>query len=192
VLVLVGVDEVGRGPLAGPVVAAAVILPPVPLPALRGVRDSKKLSPARREALSKHIRAAALGVGVGWALPGEIDEVNILQATFLAMRRALSRLRVDAPGTFVLVDGDKEIPGLRPRQRALVRGDDRSLAVASASIVAKVLRDRWLRRLDRLYPAYGFARNKGYGTPDHLRALAESGPSPLHRRSFLGRFLEPS
>lgn len=181
---LVGVDEAGRGPLAGPVVAAAVWLGPG-AEGLSAVRDSKTLSARRREELAPLIRKAALGVGVGWASAAEIDARNILQATFLAMRRALARLGCDASAApFAAVDGNREIPGIPLAQMALVDGDAYSLAIAAASVVAKVARDRWMSRLDRVLPGYGFARHKGYGTPEHLEALARLGPSRVHRRSF--------
>ncbi|HAH05381.1 MAG TPA: ribonuclease HII [Elusimicrobia bacterium] len=181
---LIGIDEAGRGPLAGPVVAAAVLLPSRPLPELAGVKDSKKLTPKGRERVFPLIRRAAR-VGVGWALPEEIDQVNILQATFLAMRRALERLRLapeEAP--WVLVDGNQAVPGLALRQKTLVGGDDLSLSIASASVVAKVVRDRWMRVLESRYPGYGFAKSKGYGSAEHMDALGRLGPSPVHRRSF--------
>ena len=181
---LAGVDEVGRGPLAGPVVAAAVVLPPSPA-GLERVRDSKALSPARREQLYGVIRSQALAVGVGWASAAEVDEKNILQATFLAMRRALGRLGPAAEGALLIVDGDKVIPGGPPRQEALVSGDAKSLCVASASVVAKVVRDRWLKVLDGRFPGYGLARHKGYGTAEHYRALESLGACAEHRRSFL-------
>ncbi len=181
---LAGVDEAGRGPLAGPVVAAAVVLPAAP-EGLARVRDSKVLSPARREQLYGVIRAQALAVGVGWASAAEVDERNILQATFLAMRRALDRLGPRACGAWLVVDGDKTVPGVALPQEALVAGDALSLCVASASVVAKVVRDRWLRVLDRRFPGYGLAKHKGYGTAEHYRALEVLGACPEHRRSFL-------
>lgn len=190
---LVGVDEVGRGPLAGPVVAAAVILPSSPPSGLELVRDSKALTARRREALFPLIRSSALGFSVGWSLPGEVDEMNILRATLAAMRRALERLSVESRrGCLVLVDGNRPVPGLRARQEALPRADARSLCVASASVAAKVVRDRWMAVLDRAVPGYGLAKNKGYGTPDHFAAIERLGPSAVHRRTFLGRLREPS
>ncbi|MBI5244504.1 MAG: ribonuclease HII [Elusimicrobia bacterium] len=182
---LVGIDEAGRGPLAGPVAAAAVVLARRGLPELAGVRDSKKLTPKSREKLFPRIKACALGVGVGWALPREIDELNILNATLLAMRRAVGRLGLDgSPGTWVLVDGNQEVPDLKLPQRTVVNGDALSLSIASASIVAKVVRDRWMAVLDRRHPGYGFGKHKGYGTAEHLSALRLLGPSVEHRRSF--------
>ena len=186
VRILVGVDEAGRGPLAGPVVAAAVALAPKGGCLLRGVRDSKALSPSRRLELFAAIRRHALGVGVGWASPVEIDRHNILQASLLAMRRAVLRLRdlADPAAVLVVVDGNRAIPGLPFPQKPLVRGDAFSQAVAGASIVAKVVRDRWMGLLHQKFPHYGFSIHKGYGTAEHLKALDRFGPSPAHRRSF--------
>lgn len=178
---LAGVDEAGRGPLAGPVVVAAVLLGPGPHRALAGVRDSKVLSAARREALFPVIAASARALSLAWAHPAAIDENNILRATLLAMRRAV--LRLPEPG-LVLVDGPRPIPDLARRQITVVDGDRLSLAVACASVIAKVVRDRWMRSLDRAHPGYGFAVHKGYGTARHLEALRRLGPSPIHRRSF--------
>ncbi len=176
-----GIDEAGRGPLAGPVVAAAVILPPedsYPVALL----DSKKLTPARREAAFEFLRGLPGGaIGVGIVEPEEIDRINILQATRKAMRAALAALRV-APAA-VLIDA-VTLPGLTMPQRSLVRGEDASVSIAAASIVAKVTRDRIMVEADLRYPVYGFARHKGYGTPQHLAALAGHGPSPLHRQTF--------
>lgn len=177
---LAGVDEVGRGPLAGPVVAAAVILDPDD-PRTGDYRDSKKLSAARRHALYHHLRAHAASYSLGWATVAEIDRVNIHAATLLAMERAVLALPVQ-PGR-VLVDG-KHPPALPIPVAAVVGGDDRIPAIAAASIIAKVVRDRFMRRIDGLYPCYGFARHKGYGTPEHLAALGVHGPCPWHRTSF--------
>lgn len=182
--VLVGVDEVGRGPLAGPVVAAAVILPEHYIPELEKVRDSKALSPRRRQVLFDAIRSSATQVGVGWAMAEEIDRHNILQATFLAMRRALGRLKLSPESALVVVDGNQRIPGITHEQKPLVKGDAYSLMVAAASIVAKVVRDRWMEQLDRRFPGYSLALHKGYGTSEHIAALNRLGPSPIHRRSF--------
>jgi ribonuclease HII len=177
-----GVDEAGRGPLAGPVVAAAVILDPgAPVD---GLRDSKLLTYRQRQRLAREIRARALAWAVGRAGARRIDTVNVLQATWHAMRAALVALRV-APG-LVLVDGHLRIPGVTCPQRALVAGDRRSASVAAASILAKVTRDAFMLRADRRYPEYGFRRHKGYATAAHLAALARLGPCPLHRRSFHG------
>ncbi len=174
-----GVDEAGRGPLAGPVVAAAVILDDCQ--PIAGLADSKKLSAARREALYDEIRAKALCCCIAQASVEEIDRLNILQATLLAMQRAVAGLRLK-PG-LVLVDGNR-LPLLEVRAEAIVKGDAKVAAISAASILAKVTRDRGLAQLDRLHPQYGFARHKGYGTPEHLQALRTHGPCPEHRRSF--------
>ena len=180
-----GVDEAGRGPLAGPVVAAAVIFPPGVL--IAGVDDSKKLSPERREALFSAIHEHAVAVGVGIVGHAEIDEINILQATFKAMHGALTSLAV-SPG-HILVDGNRFVGSGVPFT-AIVDGDARCHAIAAASIIAKVTRDRLMCEYDLLYPGYGFARHKGYGTAAHREALSRLGVCPIHRRSFLGRMRE--
>lgn len=177
-LPLAGVDEAGRGPLAGPVVAAAVILDRRRFP--RGLDDSKKLDQAARETLHDKLMACA-GVGVGIASVEEIDTINIFHATMLAMARAVDALGV-APA-MVLVDGNR-LPKWRHRSRAIVSGDALCRSIAAASIIAKVRRDRIMAAHDAEHPGYGWARNKGYGTPDHRAALERLGPSPLHRRSF--------
>jgi ribonuclease HII len=179
-----GLDEAGRGAWAGPVCAAAVVLPlgRSGLPdLLAGVRDSKQLSPSRREALHPLILDVAEAVGVGWATPAEVDEWGIVQATQQAMARAVARLdgRVDA----LLVDYVR-LPDLDLPQRALPKADARCLSVAAASIVAKVTRDRLMVALDRDFPGYGFAHHKGYGTRQHREALTQLGPSPIHRVSW--------
>ncbi len=174
-----GVDEVGVGPLAGPLVAAAVIVPPDV--AVLGVDDSKKLSRARRLRLADEIRHAALGVGIGIVDVAEVDRLNVYQAALEAMRRAVCGLPVAAEQ--LLVDA-RSIPGIAVPQVSIVKGDSRSYSIAAASIVAKVVRDGIMCELDRLYPEYGFARHMGYGTRDHLVALERFGPSPAHRRSF--------
>lgn len=174
-----GVDEAGRGPLAGPVVAAAVILDPKrPVP---GLRDSKRLSASRREVLAVAIRAQAVAWAVARCTPREIDELNILQATLLAMRRAVLSL-APAP-EHVLVDGNR-CPALPFSVQAVVKGDDRVPAISAASILAKVDRDHWMRAVHLRYPGYGFDGHKGYPTRAHLQALARLGPCPEHRRSF--------
>jgi ribonuclease HII len=177
-----GVDEVGRGPLAGPVVAAAVILDPTA--SVDGLRDSKLLTSRQRRRLAREIRMHALAWAVGRVGPRRIDQVNVLQATWSAMRAALTRLRV-APG-LVLVDGHLRIPGVTCAQRAIVAGDRRSASVAAASILAKVVRDTVMQHADRRYPGYGFRHHKGYATNEHREALTRLGPCPLHRRSFHG------
>jgi ribonuclease HII len=177
--ILAGVDEAGRGPLAGPVVAAAVILD-ISHP-IAGLADSKTLSAARREALAGQIHAHASAWALGMASVEEIDRLNILQATLLAMQRAVLGLAI-APA-LVLVDGNCA-PQLSCPVRTVVRGDASVKAISAASILAKVARDAMLQDLDRLYPGYGFAGHKGYPTAAHLRALEVLGPSPVHRRSF--------
>jgi ribonuclease HII len=179
-----GVDEAGRGPLAGPVVAAAVILDPAQ--SIAGLADSKALSAARRESLAVEIRSRSVAWGLGWADAGEIDTVNILQATFLAMRRALAALE-SAPA-HVIVDGNRcpslDGLGLDCTIEAVVGGDARVASISAASILAKVARDAHMRELDARYPGYGFAGHKGYPTAAHVAALRQLGPSPVHRRSF--------
>jgi len=183
---LIGVDEAGRGPLAGPVVVAAVVLPEEPSPALREARDSKLMAPKSREKLFGIIRSQALSISVTWAHPKAIDEVNILQATLLAMGRASRRAAAKAGGTslLVLVDGPRSIPSFELPQQTVIDGDAKSLCIAAASIVAKVVRDRWMARQHRRFPGYGFAQHKGYGTKSHLTALGKLGPCSAHRRSY--------
>jgi ribonuclease HII len=176
---LAGVDEVGRGPLAGPVVAAAVVLDPAHVPA--GLDDSKKLSAARREALFETIATTALAVSVASVTAAEIDALNIRQATLLAMRRAVAGLAL-VPA-FVLVDGN-DPPTLPCLCEAIVKGDARVASIAAASIVAKVTRDRMMARLGERYPAYGFPGHVGYGTATHRAAILAQGPCPEHRYSF--------
>lgn len=181
-LAVAGVDEVGRGPLAGPVVAAAVILDADAR--IDGLRDSKLLTPRQRRRLARVIRARALAWAVGRVGPSRIDALNVLEATWCAMRGALGRLPL-TPG-LVLVDGRLRIPRVRCPQRAIVGGDRRCASIAAASILAKVARDAFMVRADRRYPGYGFGRHKGYATAAHLEALARLGPCPLHRLSFRG------
>lgn len=176
---LAGVDEAGRGPLAGPVVAAAVILDD--LHPIAGLADSKKLSPAKRERLYDEIRAKALCCSVAEASVEEIDRLNILQATMLAMRRAVEGLRLKP--TKVLVDGNR-LPPLPMLAEAIVKGDSKVAAISAASILAKVTRDRWCAQYHVEFPAYGFDGHKGYGTAEHLAALRLHGPCPQHRKSF--------
>ena len=178
---IAGIDEAGRGPLAGPVVAAAVILPEkFDLP---GLTDSKQLTVSARERLYPLIRAQALAVGLGVARAEEIDQINILQATLRSMQRAVGRLAV--PADFLLIDGNVPVPVPLPQQ-TLVKGDSRSLSIAAASVVAKVVRDRIMTTYDRLFPGYGFASHKGYASDAHRLAIAHLGPSPCHRRTFGG------
>ena len=176
---MAGVDEAGRGPLAGPVVAAAVMLDD--LHPIAGLNDSKKLTATRREKLFDEIRAKALCCSIAQASVQEIDELNILQATLLAMRRAVEGLRLKPAK--VLVDGNR-LPTLDIMAEAVVQGDRTVPAISAASILAKVARDRWCLEMDAQYPAYGFAAHKGYGTAQHLAALHSHGATPLHRRSF--------
>lgn len=176
---LAGVDEAGRGPLAGPVVAAAVILPPDF--AIAGIDDSKKLSPKKREWLFDLIREQAIAYSIARADVDEIDQINILQATLLAMKRAVKGLPVRP--SRVLVDGN-QAPNIDEPVATLVRGDALNQSISAASILAKVARDREMTELDSVYPGYGFARHKGYPTKAHLEAIARLGVLPVHRRSF--------
>lgn len=182
--VIAGVDEVGRGALFGPVVAGAVILPPEAVPALVAakVNDSKQLSLKVRQQLAQHIKEVAVDCQIGYATVAEIDRLNILQASLLAMRRAIIKLKVQP--TLCLIDGNQPVQGLAIPQQTLVKGDQRSVAIASASIIAKVWRDDLLLRLATKYPLYDLHHNKGYGSKKHLMALQAHGASPLHRQSF--------
>jgi ribonuclease HII len=182
---LAGVDEAGRGPLAGPVVAACVRLPERPPRVLAGLDDSKRLTARARERYFDLIHEAALAVGVGVATAEEVDAWNILQATFEAMRRAVAACE---GAEHLLVDGPLVIPGIPHGQQAVVGGDGRSWSIAAASVVAKVTRDRMMVALDAECPGYGFARHKGYGTAAHYEALRALGPTEHHRHSFLTRF----
>ncbi len=181
VTLLCGVDEAGRGPLAGPVVAAAVILRPDAIP--EGLNDSKKLSEKKRELLFDDICRSALAYHIASASVEEIEAVNILQATYLAMQRAVEGLSVTP--SLVLVDGNRLPPSLTAPARFVIKGDALSASIGAASILAKVSRDRWMLELDRQYPEYAFAKHKGYGTALHYERLREHGPSPVHRLSFL-------
>lgn len=179
-----GIDEVGRGPFAGPVVAGAVILPK-DHPILY-LNDSKKLSEKKREQLYDVIMEEAVAVGIGMASPARIDEINILQATYEAMRKAIENLNVMPD---VLLNDAVTIPGVPMRQVPIIKGDAKSVSIAAASIVAKVTRDRLMVEYDEILPGYGFARNKGYGTKEHIEALKELGPTPIHRRSFIKKYV---
>lgn len=185
---IAGMDEVGRGPLAGPVAAAAVILDPARLP--KGVNDSKALTAEEREAAYEEIMRHAVAVSVAFASAAEIDAINIRQASLAAMRRALAALAV-AP-SYVLVDGNDLPAALCCAGETIIGGDARSLSIAAASIVAKVTRDRLMARLCGLFPVYGFSRHVGYATPEHLAAIAKHGPSPYHRLSFSPFRAEPA
>ncbi len=177
---IAGADEAGRGPLAGPVVAAAVILHPNRIPP--GIDDSKRLNPSTREALAPLIRQQALAWAVAEASVAEIDTLNILQASLLAMRRAIEALSPSAEA--VLIDGNRMPRGLTIPAQTLVKGDAKSLSIAAASILAKVERDRIMSELSRANPGYGWEKNAGYPTPEHLSALQSRGATPHHRRSF--------
>ena len=180
-----GIDEVGRGPLAGPVVAGAVILPPNC--DILYLNDSKQLSEKKREELYDIIMEKAIAVGIGAATPARIDEINILQADYEAMAQAVGKLAVKPD---VLLIDAVHIPQLEAyEQISIIKGDAKSVSIAAASIVAKVTRDRLMKELDAQYPAYGFAQNKGYGSAEHIAALKKYGPCPLHRRSFIGHFV---
>ncbi len=179
-----GIDEAGRGPLAGPVVAAAVILPAglvIPY-----VNDSKKLTEKRREALYPEILEKALSVGVGVVPAARIDEINILQATYEAMRQAIGQLSVRPD---VLLNDAVRIPDVEIPQVPIIKGDAKSISIACASVIAKVTRDRMMKEYDAIYPEYGFAGHKGYGTAAHIAAIRQYGPSPIHRRTFIGNFV---
>ncbi|HLC40720.1 MAG TPA: ribonuclease HII [Methylomirabilota bacterium] len=180
-----GVDEVGRGPLAGPVVAAAVILPANRR--IRGLKDSKLLTPAQRETLFPVIQDAAEAVGVGIIEAPMIDRINILEATRRAMLEALSKLSV--PPDLVLIDAIR-LPTLTIEQQPIIKGDRLSATIAAASIIAKVTRDRLMLEYDQVYPEYGFARHKGYATEEHLQAIDRFGPCPIHRRTFHGVWIQ--
>ncbi len=179
-----GIDEAGRGPLAGPVVAGAVILPKDC--GILYINDSKKLSPARREELYQVIMDQAVAVGIGQISPQRIDEINILQATYEAMRQAIGSLSVTPE---ILLNDAVTIPGVEIPQVPIIKGDAKSISIGAASIIAKVTRDRLMVDYDRQYPGYGFAENKGYGSAAHIEALKRLGPTPIHRRSFIGHFV---
>ena len=180
---IAGVDEVGRGPLAGPVVAGAVILPADQ--EITGLNDSKKLSEKRREEMDAVIRREALAIGIGVIWQERIDEINILQATYEAMRIAVGNLSVTPD---LLLNDAVTIPGLPMRQVPIIKGDAKSASIAAASIVAKVTRDRMMEEYDRQYPGYDFAGNKGYGSAAHIEAIKRLGPCPIHRRTFITHF----
>ena len=184
VKIVCGVDEAGRGPLAGPVVAAACILPEGLI--IDGLDDSKKLTEKRREALFEVIKERAVAYAVAEASPAEIDEINILNASMLAMRRAVEALSVKAD--YALIDGNCS-RGFEIATETVVKGDAKSASIAAASILAKVTRDRQCAELDELYPEYGIAKHKGYPTKEHMDAVREHGPSPIHRKKFI-RFLD--
>ena len=179
-----GIDEVGRGPLAGPVVAGAVILPKDC--DILYINDSKKLSEKKREELYDIIMEKAVSVGIGYASPERIDEINILQATYEAMREAISKLTVSPD---ILLNDAVTIPEVDCKQVPIIKGDAKSISIGAASIIAKVTRDRLMVEYDKVFPEYGFASNKGYGASVHIEALKKYGPAPIHRRSFIKNFL---
>ena len=190
---IAGIDEAGRGPLAGPVVAACCILPKDAV--ILYLNDSKKVTALRREAMLPEIKEKAIAYGIGIVEEKRIDEINILQADYEAMRIALQQTSAilqakglaDAPG--LLLNDAVTIPGVDIPQESIIKGDAKSVSIAAASILAKVTRDHLMEEYDALYPEYGFARNKGYGTKEHIEALKRLGPCPIHRRSFIGHFV---
>lgn len=179
-----GIDEVGRGPLAGPVVAGAVILPPDCK--ILYINDSKQLSEKKREELYEIIMEQAVSCGIGYATPERIDEINILQATYEAMREAISKLH---PEPKLLLNDAVKIPGVSIPQVPIIKGDAKSISIGAASIIAKVTRDRLMVEYDKVFPEYDFAGNKGYGSAAHIDALKKYGPTPIHRRSFIKNFI---
>ena len=180
-----GIDEVGRGPLAGPVVAGAVILPKDC--DILYINDSKQLSEAKREALYDEIMEKAIAAEVGLVSPERIDEINILQATYEAMRQAISKLD---PAPDLLLNDAVTIPEVAIQQVPIIKGDAKSISIGAASIIAKVTRDRMMVEYDHIFPGYGFASNKGYGSKEHIEALKKFGPTPIHRRTFIKNFME--
>lgn len=183
-LYICGIDEVGRGPLAGPVVAGAVILPKDC--DILYINDSKKLSAAKREELYEEIMEKAVATGLGFIGPERIDEINILQATYEAMRQAIGKLD---PQPDLLLNDAVTIPGITIDQVPIIKGDAKSISIGAASIIAKVTRDRLMEEYDRMFPQYGFASNKGYGSSEHIAAIKEYGPTPIHRKSFIKNFI---
>ncbi|MDE7445601.1 MAG: ribonuclease HII [Lachnospiraceae bacterium] len=179
-----GIDEVGRGPLAGPVVAGAVILPKNCN--ILYLNDSKQLTEKKREELYEEIMEKAVSTGLGFVSPERIDEINILQATYEAMREAVGKLQ---PAPDILLNDAVTIPGISVKQVPIIKGDAKSVSIAAASIIAKVTRDRLMVQYDSVFPEYGFAANKGYGAKAHIDALKKFGPTPIHRRSFIKNFL---
>ncbi len=179
---IAGTDEAGRGPLAGPVVAAAIVLPLDEDSIIPGVRDSKKLTEKKREALFPILKEKALAWAVGYALPDEIDAINIKAASRLSMKRAVEALCVQPD--FLLVDAEKDLDVSMP-QAGIIHGDDLSYLIGAASVIAKVTRDHWMEEIDKEFPQYGFSKHKGYGTKDHMAALDEYGPCRWHRETFI-------
>lgn len=180
-----GIDEVGRGPLAGPVVAGAVILPKDEM--ILYLNDSKKLSEKKRELLYDEIMEKAVATGIGMVSPERIDEINILQATYEAMRQAIDQLKVKPD---ILLNDAVTIPQVEIKQVPIIKGDAKSISIAAASIIAKVTRDRLMKEYDNILPGYDFASNKGYGTKAHIEGVKKLGPSPIHRKTFIKNFVE--
>ena len=180
-----GIDEVGRGPLAGPVVASAVILPKDC--DILYINDSKKLTAAKREALYEEIMEKAVSVGIGFVEPQRIDEINILQATYEAMREAISKLN---PQPDLLLNDAVTIPNVSIKQVPIIKGDAKSISIGAASIIAKVTRDRLMQEYDKMFPEYGFASNKGYGSAEHIKAIQTYGATPIHRKTFIKNFVD--
>lgn len=180
-----GIDEVGRGPLAGPVVAGAVILPKDET--ILYLNDSKKLSEKKREILYEEIMEKAIATGIGMASPARIDEINILQATYEAMRGAIANLSVTPD---ILLNDAVTIPEVEIRQVPIIKGDAKSISIAAASIIAKVTRDKMMREYEKILPGYDFANNKGYGTKAHIEGLRRIGASPIHRKTFIKNFID--
>lgn len=180
-----GIDEVGRGPLAGPVVASAVILPKDC--DILYINDSKKLTAVKREALYEEIMEKAVAVGIGFVEPTRIDEINILQATYEAMREAISKLN---PQPDLLLNDAVTIPNVSIEQVPIIKGDAKSISIGAASIIAKVTRDRLMQEYDKMFPEYGFASNKGYGSTEHIKAIQTYGATPIHRKTFIKNFVD--
>ena len=186
-ILICGIDEVGRGPLAGPVVAGAVILNREDM--ILYLNDSKKLSASKREELYEQIIRRSVAYGLGYASPEEIDSINILQATYRAMRQAIQNLSQKPD---ILLNDAVTIPGVDISQVPIIKGDAKSVSIAAASIIAKVTRDRMMEEYDKIFPEYAFASNKGYGSAAHIEALKKYGPSPIHRKTFIGNFVSVS
>ena len=182
-----GVDEAGRGPLAGPVVAASVILPNDC--EILYLNDSKQVSAKKRDELFDEIKEKAVAYGIGVSSPGRIDEINILQATYEAMRAAIKQMSETKSPDILLVDA-VHIPEVQTKQVGIIKGDAKSVSIAAASILAKVTRDRFMIQMDEMYPMYGFASHKGYGSKAHIEAIKKYGPSPIHRETFIKNFID--
>jgi ribonuclease HII len=183
--ILIGVDEVGRGPIAGPVTVCACIVPSESYELLGEVNDSKKISPKKRRKIFELLKSCGASFSITSIPPKTIDEINILQATFLAMRQSIEKLGIEPSEALVLVDGNNAIPGLEFPQVSVIKGDSKSLCIASASVIAKVVRDEYMEKLDEAFPGYMFSTHKGYGTKAHYEALEKHGLCPEHRKSFI-------